>query len=211
MNAGGDFSTDARTILHWFDFVCPFCYVGQQRNEILEGFGLAVVHLPFQIHPEIPPGGIDAGPRIGPMYTALETEAARVGLPLNWPARLPNTGAALAASEWVRRNRPELSGAFNRSLFAAHFALGEDLGSMAVVERHASEVGVDADALRAAFADGSAPASLAEAETVGAQYGVQATPSWLIGGELVSGLLRPSKFELLAEKATAMKLAPGGN
>jgi len=22
-------------VLEWFDFVCPFCYVGQQRNEIL--------------------------------------------------------------------------------------------------------------------------------------------------------------------------------
>jgi predicted DsbA family dithiol-disulfide isomerase len=189
------------SVLHWFDFVCPFCYVGQQRNDILEGRGLDVVHLPFQIHPEIPLGGIDAGPRVGPMYTTLEREAARADLPLNWPARLPNTRTALAAAEWVRLFWPDASGDFNRGLFAAHFALGEDLGDMAVIERHANEVGVDLDALRAALADGTASASLVEAESRGARLGVQATPSWLIAGELISGLLPPSEFERLAEGA----------
>jgi hypothetical protein len=39
------------TVLYWFDFICPFCYVGQQRNQILERHGLTIVQLPFQIHP----------------------------------------------------------------------------------------------------------------------------------------------------------------
>jgi predicted DsbA family dithiol-disulfide isomerase len=189
------------SILHWFDFVCPFCYVGQQRNDILEGRGLDVVHLPFQIHPEIPLEGIDAGPRVGPMYASLEREAAQAGLPLNWPARLPNTRTALAAAEWVRLFRPEVSGDFNRRLFAAHFVLGEDLGDLAVIERHADEAGVDLDALRTALTTGTALASLAEVESMGARLGVQATPSWLIAGELISGLLPQSEFERLAEKA----------
>ena len=64
-----------RTVLHWFDFLCPFCYVGQQRDQILRRHGLEIVHLPFQIHPDIPPEGIEAGPRNGPMYQMLEREA----------------------------------------------------------------------------------------------------------------------------------------
>jgi predicted DsbA family dithiol-disulfide isomerase len=39
-----------RTVLHWFDFICPFCYLGQQRNQVLSRHGLEIVHLPFQIH-----------------------------------------------------------------------------------------------------------------------------------------------------------------
>ncbi|GAA4557747.1 DsbA family oxidoreductase [Planotetraspora kaengkrachanensis] len=188
-------------VLHWFDFICPFCYVGQQRNDILVGRGLDIVHLPFQIHPEIPPGGIEAGPRVGPMYRGLEREAADAGLPLNWPARLPDTRTALAAAEWVRLRSPDVSGDFNRGLFAAHFVLGEDLGDIDVIEWHANEVGVDLDALRAALADGTASALLAEAESAGARFGVQATPSWLIAGELISGLLPQSEFGRLADKA----------
>jgi hypothetical protein len=70
---------DASTVLHWYDFVCPFCYVGQQRNEILARHGLDVVELPFQAHPDIPLGGIAAGPRSGPMYAMLECEAKEAG------------------------------------------------------------------------------------------------------------------------------------
>ncbi|GAA5191064.1 DsbA family protein [Rugosimonospora acidiphila] len=190
-------------VLHWFDFICPFCYVGQQRNDILERRGLEVVHLPFQIHPEVPPEGIEMGPRVGPMYTSLEREAELAGLPLNWPARLPNSRRALAVAEWVRRNRPDVSADLNRKLFAAHFALGEDLGDPAVIERHAGEVGVDLDALRAALADGGPDADLIEVESIGARHGVRATPTWFIAGESVSGLLPASEFERLAERAHA--------
>jgi predicted DsbA family dithiol-disulfide isomerase len=135
------------------------------------------------------------------MYAHLEREAAQAGLPLNWPSRLPDTRTALSAAEWVRLHRPDVSDEFNRDLFAAHFALGEDLGDSAVIDRHANELGIDLDALHGAIADGSASASLAEAEAIGARFGVQATPSWLIAGELVPGLLPPSEFERLAENA----------
>jgi predicted DsbA family dithiol-disulfide isomerase len=190
------------SVLHFFDFVCPFCYVGQQRNDILSGHGLEVVHLPFQIHPEIPAEGIEAGERVGPMYKALEREAARAGLPLNWPARLPNTRTALAAAVWVRLHQPDVSDNFNKALFAAHFALGEDLGDLTVIERHAKQVGVDFEAFRAALADGTAIDALAQVESMGASLGVQATPSWFIAGEMISGLLPESEFERLADKAT---------
>jgi 2-hydroxychromene-2-carboxylate isomerase len=191
-------------VLHWFDFICPFCYVAQHRNRILVAHGLEVVHLPFRIHPEIPPGGVAAGPRTGPMYSTLEREAELAGLPLNWPPRLPDTGYALAAAAWVRLHRPDVTGAFVETLFAARFALGEELGDPAVVDRHAGELGIDLDALRAALADGSAHAALADAEAAGVRHGVQATPSWLIDGELVSGLLPPSEFERRAVAVTAV-------
>jgi predicted DsbA family dithiol-disulfide isomerase len=192
---------DSRTVLHWFDFLCPFCYVGQQRNQILERRGLDIVHLPFQIHPDIPPGGVEVGPREGPMYEVLEREAAQAGLPLRWPARLPDTRMALAAAEWVRLHQPDVSEEFNRGLFAAHFALGEDLGDWAVIEGHAGRSGVDTEALNTAIADGSAFAALAEAGAMGTEFGVRATPSWFIAGELVSGLLPVAEFERLADNA----------
>ncbi|MFG2074406.1 DsbA family oxidoreductase [Nonomuraea maritima] len=190
-------------ILHWFDFTCPFCYVGQQRCDILESRGLKVVHLPFQLHPEIPPEGMEAGPRVSDVHVALRNEAAAAGLPLTWPRRLPSTRTALAAAEWVRLNRPDLSCLFTRRLFAARYVLGEDLGEQSVIERHAIEAGVDVAELRAALASAAAYTSVAEAEALGARYGVRATPSWLIAGDLVSGLLPQSEFERLAEKISA--------
>jgi hypothetical protein len=95
-----------RQAMHWYDFLCPFCYVGQQRNTIFEGRGFDVIDLPFQAHPDIPPGGRAVGPRSGPMVALIEDEARLAGLTINWPQRLPNTRMALAAAEWTRRHEP---------------------------------------------------------------------------------------------------------
>ena len=190
---------DPRTVLHWYDFLCPFCYIGQHRNAILVRHGLDVVELPFQAHPDIPPGGIAAGPRNGPMYAMLEREAREAGLPLHWPRRLPDTRRALAVAEWARRHQPLAFPRLHKDLFDAHFVLGEDLGDPAVIDRHARESGVDLAPLHAALADDSAAAAVRQAETIGRRHGVQGTPTWLLGQRLIPGLLPAAEFERLAE------------
>ena len=194
--------SDSSEVLHWYDFLCPFCYVGQSRTAILARHGLNVIELPFQAHPDIPASGIAAGPRVGPMYSSLEREAGEAGLKLNWPPRLPDTRRALAAAEWVRLRDPDKFAPFHRDLFAAHFALGEDLGTDAVIFRHVGNLGIDIRALRAALADGTAIAAVGEAEAMGQRYGVRGTPAWLLAGQLVSGLLPAQDFERLAQIAT---------
>ena len=189
----------AVTVLHWYDFICPFCYVGQQRNAILIRHRLQVDELAFQAHPDIALGGIPAGPRNGPMYATLEREAKEAGLRLQWPARLPNTRQALAAAEWVRRNQPSAFSQLHRDLFEAHFVLGEDLEDMAVIDRHARSSDIDLIALHAALENGSAANFLIETEMIGRKYGVQGTPAWLLGQRLITGLRPTAEFERLAE------------
>ena len=94
---------DPRTVLEWYDFLCPFCYVGQYRTAISSGMVLASPRCRFRRTLGIPPGGVPLGPRNGPMYEMLEREANEAGLPLNCPSRLPNTRLALAAAESARR------------------------------------------------------------------------------------------------------------
>jgi predicted DsbA family dithiol-disulfide isomerase len=187
------------TVLNWYDFLCPFCYIGQHRNAILMRHGLRVIELPFQAHPEVPPGGIPAGPRIGPMYAMLEREAKEAGLLLKWSGRLPDTRQALAAAEWSRRQQPRAFPQFHKELFEAHFVLGEDLDDPAVVDRHAGGAGIDLAALHAALADGSAEEYVIESEMLARQYGVQGTPAWLFGEQLIVGLHPAAEFERLSE------------
>ena len=35
-------------ILGWYDFLCPFCYIGQRRNAVRAWHGLHLVDLTFQ-------------------------------------------------------------------------------------------------------------------------------------------------------------------
>jgi predicted DsbA family dithiol-disulfide isomerase len=136
------------------------------------------------------------------MYAMLEREAKEAGLPLNWPARLPNTRRALAAAEWARRQQPRAFPQFHNDLFGAHFVLGEDLEDPAVIDRHASESGIDLAALHAALADDGTAAAVTEAEMTGRKYGVQGTPAWLLGERLIAGLRPAAEFERLAESET---------
>jgi predicted DsbA family dithiol-disulfide isomerase len=185
-------------ILHWYDFLCPFCYVGQQRTAILVRHGIEVVELPFQAHPDIPPGGTAVGPRHGAMYTMLEREAKEAGLPLRWPARLPNTRRALAVAEWTRTHDARAFRRLHEELFAAHFARGEDLGDAGLIDRYAGSCDIDLATLHRALDDGSAEEAVTAAEALGHEYGVQGTPAWLLPQGLINGLRPAADFENLA-------------
>ena len=75
-----------RRVLHWYDFLCPFCYVGQQRNTIFEDRGFDVIDLPFQAHPDIPSGRPRRRPAQRPDGRASSrTRPELAGLPINWP------------------------------------------------------------------------------------------------------------------------------
>jgi predicted DsbA family dithiol-disulfide isomerase len=195
-------AADLGTVLHWYDFLCPFCYIAQARNDILEQRGVKVVELPFQAHPEIPAGGIPAGSRTGAMYVTLDREAEQAGLRLGWPARLPNTRLALSVAEWARRNQPHAFARLRRALFHAHFVLGEDLGDREVVDKHALAAGLDLLPVHAALADGSATRLVTDAEDLGRRHGVRGTPAWLIHQLLINGLRSVEDFEYFAESAS---------
>jgi len=182
-------------VLHWYDFVCPFCYVGQDRSRILTDRGFTVLSIPLPIHPEIPQGGIAAGPRQGPMYEFLEDEARAAGLPLHWPARLPNTLYPLTVAEWVRRHEPGAFAALYAGLFEAHFVRGEDIGKRAVVERHAAANGVDTRALAVAMSSPGPAQDVERSAGLARRIGITGTPAWLVGSQVVSGLRPRSAFE----------------
>ena len=189
------------TVLHWYDFACPFSYVGQHRTALLVEAGYDVIALPFQAHAGMPFGGLPMGRGYGLRYTMLEQEARAVGLALRWPRRIPHSRRALAAAEWVRRYRPSAFAEVHRKLFEAHFVLGEDIDDQAVIDRHAVKAGVDLRALHDALDDGSAPAAVSQAEWIGRQRGVDGTPAWLVDGRLMIGLLPASDFERLGQLA----------
>jgi predicted DsbA family dithiol-disulfide isomerase len=192
-------SVNESEALHWFDFICPFCYVSQDREGLLIAAGVDVAELPFQAHPDIPPEGILVGPRRGPMYEELERQAKNAGLALNWPARLPNSRTALAASAWLRRNNRSIVQQFNARLFSAHFVLGQDLGDADVVMRYAVELGADARALGSALTGGSALREISDAEAIARGYGVRGTPAWLLNGTLIDGVIPMNDFKLVSK------------
>ena len=172
----------------WSDYICPWCYLGQDRTALLESLGVEVVARPFELHPETPPSGIPLQVR----YSKIAAMCAEVGLPFNPPTVLPNSQLALSTAEWVRVNAPEQFGAVHRGLFDAYFVDGRDIGDRDVLAEIAGTVVDDVAPVRSA---------MEEAYDAGAA----GTPAWLVDNRLlIPGVQDRSYYERMVEKLTSL-------
>jgi len=166
--------------------------------------GVTVTALPYELHPEIPVGGISLAERWGSrygeakgMYSRIEAEAEAAGLPFNRPAHVPNTRRALQTAEWVRRNQPDAFAALDRSLFEAHFVENRPLDDADVLDELVTSAGADASAARDAVADGSMLGALRESMEAAVEVNVTGTPAWLLDGKLLIPGVQPRElFEI---------------
>ena len=176
-------------VLHWFDFICPFCYIAQDRNRILREAGMAVIDLPMQVHSEIGPGGAPATPRIGPMNEQLAAADRETGLELTWSCRIPYSRSALVAAEMVRVTQPGSHQAFLAAVFHAYFALGKDIEDPAVIAEGAEHAGIDPSAFTDETTSEVAENELRFGERRAREHHITATPSWPTNDErLIVGL-----------------------
>lgn len=190
----------------WSDYLCPWCYLALDREELLAELGADVVVRPFDLHPEVPPGGraIRGGGRTEAVFERIGAECRQLGLPFRMPARTPNTRLALAAAEHVRRTTPAAFPALHRSLFTAYFGEGRNIGNPSVVGELVRASGADPgtvrQALRDGTADGAVDASMAEA----AEHGITATPAFVFdNGLLVPGVQPRETIERWVRKMMA--------
>lgn len=171
----------------WSDYLCPWCYVGQDRARLLEERGVTVVHLPFELHPEIPAEGRSVRPdgRLQATFDRIEAECSEVGLEFRRPTRTPNTRRALETAEWVRLHHPGAFAALHAALFHAQFATGEAIDDPSVLDRLVAESGAPADEVRTAVDGGAAAMAVDAAMARASEAGVTSTPSWLLGPDFV--------------------------
>ncbi len=180
----------------WSDYLCPWCYLGLDRAEHLEEqHGATVTWMPYDLHPEIPEGGVDARrayERVAPgqrdaYMGRLRALADEADLPVEPPEHIPKTRNALEVSEWVRREQTDAFPTFHERLFRAYWVEGRDLERVEVLEALADECGVDAGVVAEVVADRRTREAV-DASTEQAQLiGVSGTPGWLIdyGGRQV--------------------------
>ena len=133
------------------------------------------------------------GERSGPMYDMLRREAREIDLPLNWPIHLPNSQYALIVAEQVRRHIPEIFPGVKDRIYAAHFALGEDVGSKEVVHHCLGAFGIGAREIGKWLKAGRGLEDLTSAQHGAESVGVRGTPAWVLKNQLISGL-QPSAY-----------------
>jgi predicted DsbA family dithiol-disulfide isomerase len=173
----------------WSDYICPWCYLGQDRTALLRSLGVAVTARPFELHPGLPTAGLPLNRR----YSKIAAACEEAGLPFNPPTAVSNSRRALLTAEAVRLNAPDAFDDLDRRLFAAYFVDGLNLGDPdvlddLVVASGAGPVELDPKLLKA---------SMDEAYDAG----VSGTPAWWIDDRLmIPGVQDRSYYERMVER-----------
>lgn len=188
------------------DVVCPWCYIGKHGLDAAlaqlaaeePGFAVTVNWHPFQLSPDVPPGGVErnayieaklgGAARVEEAHERVREIGGAVGIAFDF-ARIrvqPNTLAAHRLVSHVQHDRD--AGDLVERLFAAFFVEGRDVGDKAVLANIAEEAGFDRDAM-ARFLDGDeGAAAIAGMERHVRELGVQGVPFFVLDGRIaVSG------------------------
>jgi predicted DsbA family dithiol-disulfide isomerase len=187
----------------WSDYLCPWCYLGLDREQQLEEMGVEVVIRPFELHREIPPAGRELrdGGRTAMVFDHVGRECEAVGLPFVRPLRSPNTREVLAAAEHVRLTQSDVFPALHRALFAAHFAEGRDIGRADVVDEIIDACGGESAPVRAAVERGDAQRALDASMAEAWDHEVTGTPAFLLpSGFVIPGVQDRETMRRIAER-----------
>jgi predicted DsbA family dithiol-disulfide isomerase len=169
---------------------------------------VTITSLPYELHPEIPVGGISLEERWGAryreasaMYARIEEECEKAGLPFRRPANVPNTRRALETAEWVRRHEPAAFDALERTMFETHFVDNRPLDDPDVLAELVTAAGADAGAARDAVEHGAMHEALRESMDAAMDANVTGTPAWLLDGRLlIPGAQPRDLFEIWVQR-----------
>lgn len=191
----------------WSDYLCPWCYLGQARTALLEGLGVTVRLVPFELHPDLPPEGRPLGERRQSAYARLAELCAHAGLDFRIPAVVPNTRDAHRAALCLAETADQIAvDGFHRGAFEAYFVRGDFLGDPDVVDGLLTDAGGDAQAYRAGVASGALDQRVLDFREQAIDAGATGAPSWLIEDRfLIPGVQDPDYFERVFRRVNRPK------
>jgi predicted DsbA family dithiol-disulfide isomerase len=144
------------TCIVYFDFICPFCYLGASRLSRLQArWAFDIEWRGIQIHPETPREGMPLAAigdeRLRHAAAGIVTLATEEGLDLSIPLTLANSSLAHRMAECARRE-----GMFEDYLprvFAAYFQEGRNIGDAETIPAIVRDLGISKRAIAAFLAD----------------------------------------------------------
>ena len=199
------------------DPVCPWCFLGKANlDRALEGHAdhpFEVEWHPFQLNPEMPEGGVDKRDYLGRRFGADQLDAihqrfrdiaAKAGVTMDpdTPKRIPNTLNAHRLIHWAGlegRQTPMVG-----ALMRAYWVEGRDIGARDVLADVAAEVGMERAAVARLLAGDADRADILAREAHARQRGVNAVPTFVIGGQyVVSGAQPPELWGQVIDELAA--------
>ena len=189
--------------------VCPWCAVGLSSLELaLERIGaddVASRFQPFELNPQMPPGGADIVDYMRQKYgltpdqvaanaDAMRRRGAAVGFVFGERTRTYNSFDAHRLLHWAGLEGGQR--ALKHALLRAYFTDGDDVGDPAVLVRAAETAGLDGERARAIVDSDRYADEVRSVERFYVDQGIQAVPSVIVDDRhLVQGGQPVEEFE----------------
>ena len=146
-----------------------------------EQHNLDITWLAYEIHPEVPVEGVEVRMSFDRVAALAEAEDIRFVT----PNRLRNSAKAHQAALAVEHADPDAAERYHDRLYAAYWEDELDVADPEVLVGLASDVAIDPDVLRRVVANDELLPALRASMARANEWGISATPSWLLDGRLV--------------------------
>ena len=152
-------------------------------------YDVEVVHVPFELRPDVPEGGISARAHGLEHTERVEAHLVRLaedeGVPYVNTDLIPNTHRAMVMAELARDQG--VYDSVHAAIFGAYFGEGRDIGEESVLLDVGTAAGLAAEDIVEAWATGRFEERLHGFYHLGVDLGIDTTPSALICNELIVG------------------------
>jgi predicted DsbA family dithiol-disulfide isomerase len=194
------------------DVSCPWCIIGLKSLEkavaTLGDQVEADIHFqPFELNPQMPPGGQDINEHLAEKYGASPAQSERnreairqrgedVGFKFSMDkrGRIYNTFDAHRLLHWAELEGRQLP--LKEALFRAYFTDGENPGDHKVLVRLAHEVGLDAARAKEILSSNEYAGEVRERERFYQEHGIHAVPAVIVNDRhLIQGGQPAEVFE----------------
>lgn len=201
------------------DPICPWCYIGKTHLDKAladhPDHPFAIEWHPFQLNPDMPPGGMDRreyletkfGGREGAVraYAPVVEQAQAAGMKIDFEAmrRTPNTLDAHRLIHWAGIEGRQTAAV--SKLFEAYFEQGRDIGDREVLADIADGIGMDAAVVAKLLRSDADVDDIRKRDAHSRQMGVNSVPTFIVAGKhAVPGAQPPELWEkVIAELSAA--------
>ena len=193
------------------DYVCPWCYLGDNRLKKIKGYyDIKVKLVHFPLHPETPAEGRKLQDlfRCGPEAIAEKNNRMRglleaEGLPFKDRTHTYNSRIAQEIGTWAETQ--DGGEAIHDKFFEAYFVEGRNVGDTSVILDVVTDAGLNTDEAHSVIKERRFKATVDRDWSKSHQYGVTGVPTFVAGGKGLVGAQPVEALEQLMSEIGAKK------
>jgi len=170
-------------IISWSDYACPFAYIGFKRLLNARPLSIDVEWRAYELHPEIPPSGLE---RPRGKHGILKALASEDDLTLRASDRVWTSRPSLLAAEVARAHGKHAE--MHERFFSAAWEEGLDLGRSDVLRTLISDVGLDPITVLNEMTEQCYLDAIVDSLEEAMMLGITGTPSYLLNGAVMRGV-----------------------